>query len=144
MIDGILGPAAARGAKAIDVVKALRSTGRLDKATTLIYRCANGCLLARVVDTPQGVIVICPPYRLPPAANEKLSSPAGREHHTRDGNRSWNEQVFFTDQAANVPIHCEHIIEGYLPLERVHANIRPGRNTVVLHKNELVFVRDIL
>lgn len=144
MSDGIFGPAVEREAKAVAAVKALRSSGQLGKATTLIYRCKSGCLLARIIAIPQGVIAVCPPYRLPPAINGKLSSPAGREHHTRDGDRCWNEQIFFLDHPANVPIHCAHIIEGYLPLERVHVDIRSGRNSVVLHKQNLVFIRDML
>ena len=125
------------------IVLELRTAGRLNASARITYRCTNGCHLARIITTPQGIVIVVPPYHLPHGINEKLSTTQGRENHTRDGDRSWLEQDFYITQAVNIPIHCDHLLDFYLPVERVKKDLSGRQKIIVLHDEDIVTSTDI-
>lgn len=125
----------------------LRSTGQLARRADLVYRCPGPkhCIVARVYETPGGVLIWTPGYVLSPRANSARSVAAAREKYTSDDDgRRWNESAFYLDQAANVPINCSHCLDSYLPTERVLADIASHRKRITLQRVGFVEFHDRL
>lgn len=101
-----------RSAQADDVYRALKKTKRLSKQRSVTYLCGNGhrCRLLDVVQTPTGLLLHVPRYKLSPGVNEESSNESGRAANTEDGDRHWRGHSFYADEAADLlTLTCDHV-----------------------------------
>lgn len=98
-----------RNAQARAVYDALRTTGKVSSHRLLTYRCPRRCLLLDVVNTPDGLILHRPRYKLSPRLNAESSNESGRTKNTEDGDRRWTANTGFVESWGNVPLTCDHL-----------------------------------
>lgn len=96
-----------------------RDHRRLLDCLQITYRCGvRWCLLLHVVETPAGIIIHRPRYRLSPTLNEARSNGPGRAKNTEDGDRRWRAATFPIETSGLKPslpgnvglgLACDHI-----------------------------------
>ncbi|CUR54664.1 hypothetical protein NOCA2210014 [metagenome] len=79
------------------------------------WRCARGCLLIHVWQSPQGPLFYLPRYKQSRERNTERSVPSARAKNTLDGDRIWKpragELVALEEFGATVgmDIQCDHL-----------------------------------
>lgn len=104
-------------------VKSLEAAGYLQRQTLVEYRCAErGDLLARVVSSPVGSILILESFKLSPDENAG-TSPDARETRTSDGENHWKRNIDVLPEGGMVPhLNCDHVRAYEIPVEEIHAD----------------------
>lgn len=120
-----------RNALAAAVYDALRATGKLSSHRLLSYRCPRRCLLLDVVNTPNGLILHRPRYKLSPQVNAESSNASGRSKNTEDGDRRWRANTGFVETWGNVPMSCDHV-RVTLNLDELQADLDARHAEVTL------------
>lgn len=111
---------------------ALKATKRLKDHRLITYRCPRGCLLLDVVQVPGQMIGHSPAYKLSPGRNTETSTPAGREAHTRDGDRRWQARTYDIASALNFALQCDHVVGPVLDRDGVQADLDAGHAHVTV------------
>lgn len=102
------------------------------------YRChvpndrGERCVLAYVYNTPHGIIVHHPAYKISPELNERSSSESGRRVNTLDGDRHWKQRNYFLSQAANLTMNCRHVRHEIVEVEHVKEAVRTDTRNVIV------------
>lgn len=118
----------ARTEQATRFYELLKERGEIKSHLAVTYRCPRLCTLAQVLPTKAGIIVHRPGYKHSPKVNEATSNAAGRARNTLDGDRRWTADTFMLQDAANLVVNCDHVLDVIIDRETLVADAaaRPG------------------
>lgn len=111
----------------------LLSQSKLASHVRLTYRRAGcRCALLHVINTPSGVLLGWPRYKLSEARNSGTSTASARAKRTEDGDRRWRPHAAPLSHLGDaLEVRCNHS-SRVLPVAQVHADLRTGDTLVLL------------
>lgn len=118
-----------RGREAIQLLIDLKNAA---EKPSLTYR-GNKCrhVLAEVYDTPQGILMHQPTYRLSEDLNASTSTADGRAKNTMDGKNQWHAQVYFLEYGYP-NLQCDHVLDYRLDPNVVKMHVAQGKREVTI------------
>jgi hypothetical protein len=69
-----------------------------------------------------------------PQLNEQTSTEAGRAANPEDGGRRWKARAYFTCDACNFTVRCDHV-SHVIEHDDVAADLAAGRSEVTVHRH---------
>lgn len=125
MLNGM----ASRQQSALALHRALSSApGSACSASLLTYRCRkHRCLLLDVFNTPVGLAIYWPPFKLSPEHNERTADSA-RIERTSDGQRRWVERAdllrSIDARGMFLEMNCDHVSRHPRTADEIREDVR--------------------
>ena len=115
----------ARQSSALGVYKRLVADREIGRHRLLSYRCARGCLLLDVFESPGGVALYWPTHRRSPSANAE-TAPAARAARTLDGDRQWIDRAETLEIMRNLTasLNCPHVLDRPVPADEIATRLQ--------------------
>jgi len=91
------------------IYDALVKTRTISKRALLTYRFGRcRCAVLHVIESPNGVILGFPRYKMSRSLNSETSNASGRANNTEDGDRHWKQHAGYFVSDVNIELRCDH------------------------------------